>query len=292
MLFPWARAVIASERYGLTLISPTWTQLKVGPLLRGERDLRTYAGLFTSVPGEVCGARRLAILATARRVPEASLADADRLPERCVVEFEGMGGMFSPLRDHEVLLAEWLWRIVRPDVCRTVPRTLERAAAIHVRYGDFSAPDARALQPAGHGNVRAPMEWYISALRELRRAVGSLPAHVFSDATPDQLEPLLAEPDCHLVTYGASVADMLGMSAHAALVGSNSTFSMWASFLNQVPTIWPPRASLHPLHASSDTETELSCDGRLHPSFVAEVARVLETGRPRVGRVAVGGEEP
>src|SRR5262249_28756870 len=46
MLFPWARAEVFRKRHGVPMLAPQWTQFKIGPLLRGERDKRYYTGLF------------------------------------------------------------------------------------------------------------------------------------------------------------------------------------------------------------------------------------------------------
>ena len=70
LLFPWARAVVACDRDGLTLIDPTWPSIKVGPLLRGEADLRFYGSLFRPAPHSVSGLRKLMLLLGSRRVSE------------------------------------------------------------------------------------------------------------------------------------------------------------------------------------------------------------------------------
>lgn len=294
MLFPWARAVVACERFGLMLVSPTWPQLKVGPLLRGERDRRTYTGLFWNPPEQLRGAKRMLVLATAPRIPEATLANGPMDWSGRVVLFEGMCGLFQPLRGHRRLLFQTLVRVTRPEVIRSIPSARTSAIALHVRCGDFVSKGDRVVAPPGQGNVRTPMSWFVATLRAIRRSIGTnVPAHVFSDGTPDQLVELMAEPDCSLVNYGASIADLLAMSRYATLIGSNSTFSMWASFLGTVPTIWPPRTARHPLHETEESECEYGGTGPLSPAFVEAVRQALSGSPGPVRRVCVrkhGGE--
>ena len=46
LLFPFARAIIYSNKNNIPLINPTWPNIKVGPVLRNERDKRFYIDLF------------------------------------------------------------------------------------------------------------------------------------------------------------------------------------------------------------------------------------------------------
>ena len=42
------------------------------------------------------------------------------------------------------------------------------------------------------------------------------------------------------VDYGSGLGDMFGLSRSRLLIASGSTFSMWGSYLGQVPTLWHP----------------------------------------------------
>ena len=75
----------------------------------------------------------------------------------------------------------------------------------------------------------------------LREAAGGdIPAFVFSDGTEDDLRELLALPRVERVDYGSGLGDMFGLSRSRLLIASGSTFSMWGSYLGQVPTLWYP----------------------------------------------------
>jgi hypothetical protein len=63
---------------------------------------------------------------------------------------------------------------------------------------------------------------------------------VYSDGTAEQLAKLLALPNVTRAAKQESVTDLLCMTKSAALVASGSGFSLWSSFLGQVPTIYYP----------------------------------------------------
>ena len=64
--------------------------------------------------------------------------------------------------------------------------------------------------------------------------------YIFSDATDNELQDILAMSNCKRAYFGSAISDMIALSRCKVLVSSASTFSMWASFLGQMPTIWFP----------------------------------------------------
>jgi len=275
LLFPWARCRVACRDFGLTPIAPTWPQVKIGPFLRGERDKRTYAGLFRRGNGQIGGVRKLLLLATARRFAEDTLSgDAARLRDaRGIVEFEGMNGLFEGfVRDHGYLREE-LRAITRPEFLEAAD-ALRGRIAIHVRLSDFRAGNAAEARD-GASAVRLPMDWYAAALAAVRAAAGeSAEAFVFTDGTGTELEDLLRTPNVRRVTTGSSVGDLLALAGSGLLIASGSTFSMWASFLGRMPVVWFPgqrRQDLYYDHPELEIEWEEGAP--LPEAFRNEAAR-------------------
>lgn len=236
-LFPWARCLLWCHRHQVPMVAPVWFRLRIGPYLRRERDKRAYHRLFTA--GDARGGpRRLLALATQARLPEPASLDAPPAGDG-LVTFAGMGRLFEPLRGQAPIVLEALARITRPAL-----RPAARAApflAVHVRRGDFSTPAGPGVLSGGHHNYRIGIEWYLEALRALRgQAGGAAPAVIYSDGTDEELAPLLAEQATTRSPSRSAITDLLDMSGAAALVASGSTFSMWASYLGQVPTLWHP----------------------------------------------------
>jgi hypothetical protein len=267
LLFKWARCLAASERQGWRMIWPTWPSLKPKNWRVNPYDHRTYSDLFTPNARYVTGWRKPWYLARYKWIAEEQ-ALATGAPPGTVVEFRGMQGKFAPFRDDHALVYGELLRITRPQHLAALADPEPAPIGIHVRRGDF-------VQQASHedmlriDNSLLPLEWYMAALLAVRAAAGrAVPASVFSDGTAEELAPLLALPAVQRVDYGSGLGDMLGLSRSRLLIASGSTFSMWGSYLGQVPTIWHPGKLLqHVLIAQPEREIEWA-EGESLPGWV------------------------
>src|SRR5580693_590537 len=74
LLFPYTRALVLAKEHGWTLINPSWTTMKLGPLLRGERDARWYPRVFKT--NGTAGLKKTAILLTHHKVDEGAATKA------------------------------------------------------------------------------------------------------------------------------------------------------------------------------------------------------------------------
>ncbi len=225
-LLPWARAVSFSARNNYRMLDPFWPQLKVGPLLRGERDARIYASEFRNLPGivDVLQSRISHLFLKVELDPQ--LKEARHHDGRLYV-FSSYEKYFKGLEpDHELIsnsLSDLLTSTRRHEIdCAPKPDI-----AIHVRRGDLPS------------SWQSKTAWFQETLRALRRERSDLKdAVVFSDAAEHELGPLLAEPDVTLSRGSSAIVDLLTMSKAEVLVGScHSSFSAWASFLGKMPTI-------------------------------------------------------
>jgi hypothetical protein len=236
-LFPWARMIVAARRRGLVPIWPTWVQIKLGPLLRRERDLRHNSGLFAPAPGYVAGARKQWVLAVHRSIDEEALLADPPFQPGLVVRFRGLGTYFHPLVTAYRLVRDELLRIVQPRHRRALSVRRTPSIAVHVRLGDY--PEPTVPDPArNETDCRMPLDWYVHVVAEIRRSAGwTVPVRVFSDGRDAELAPLLAVPATRRETHGSSVADLLALSSAPVLVASASTFSSWASFLGRMPVV-------------------------------------------------------
>jgi hypothetical protein len=239
LLFPWARAKVLARQYGYQFVAPAWPQLKLGPLLRGEVDSRNYFSLFRALPKELTGLRRLWVMVFCKRVPEQLWTQA--LPGD-VVEISGIRGLFDGLLDDPDFLREELLDMLAVNRIPQLARACEcaTAVAVHVRYGDFLSFD-NEVNKGGGFNRKQPIDWYVAAVEAIRRHLGeNTQVNVFSDAKDSELSALLALPRMRRVHGNNAIEDMLLISRHKVLIASGSTFSMWATFLGQIPTIWFP----------------------------------------------------
>jgi hypothetical protein len=280
LLYPWARATVACRKSGLQRIWPTWPQVKLGPLLRREADLRFYLDLFCPSREDVTGARKLWMLATSRRVPEEAFSrEPGSLPPGAIVEFTGMGGYYERILSDHALVLDALLSITRPSHLDGMKFDFGRAVSVHVRLGDFSQPTrAEHLDVlSGHANYRQPIEWYGAMIDAIRsRLQSQVPVWIFSDGTSAELGALLAMPRVKLITFGSGLADMLALSRAPVLVASGSTFSMWASYLGRMPVIWHPGQMRQRLYFDNPAaEIELAGEDSLPESFAEVLAKAL-----------------
>jgi hypothetical protein len=242
-LFPWARAELFARKTAARVLAPRWPGLRIGPYVRREPDKRQYSGMFFA-PHHVSGLRRLAIKSFAHRVSEAEAIADPTSVFKCtrtqVVEFCGIEKLFQPLLGEAAFIREELWHMttatLRPkEKCWRAP-----FIAFHVRRGDitrqgFSQEDLNEVKQF------TPLSWFISMARALKkdRKLNSIPIVVFTDGSSEEVRELCAIGGVRLHERELAITDLWTMSRARLLFGSGfSTFSMWASFLGGMPTIY------------------------------------------------------
>jgi hypothetical protein len=259
MMYPWARCFIWCRKEGAAMLAPRWFKLRLGPYVRREADKRRYDRLFTS-NGYVTGMKRARVLARGSiRGEHESKLPSDARPE--VVRFSGLDGYFLPLYGQNVAVRAELLRITKPALRPS--RSNEPFVAVHVRCGDFS------------DEMRQPQEWYVSAVRAIRSEIGDIAVRLYSDGSADELRPLLELSGLDFIEGRSAVTDLLAMAEARVIVASSSTFSMWSSFLGDVPSIWyPGRMWQSP---TADPESHIEWDGvaGLPASFTRRAAMDL-----------------
>jgi hypothetical protein len=267
LLFPWARAIVIADRSRRRLIWPAWPQIKIGPILRLEKDSRNYGHLFQPSADYVTGWKKAWSLCSLPRIPEAD-ESGDR--RKNVLEVTGMQHWFQPLHGHQSLVRKNLLQIIRPDV---FPASRPPAdIALHVRRGDFASPKDGSTH---YFNMRIPDEWYIEAVRAAQEAYGGRSTvHVYSDASREDLGPLLKAIDGEVFSSGTAIGDLIELSRARVLIGSRSTFSMWAAFLGEGLSVWFPGKPLS-IHGNTDTLREVD----FNPRAAAELRTAL-SGQP------------
>jgi hypothetical protein len=262
------------------MLPPRWFRLRIGPYLRREADKRRYHRYFVRPSVRSLLTRELR-LALGPRFTEQDRESAviafknSKQPEKHsgVVQFEGMVGLFSDLIGHHAQLREALTQMTRPAVRPDIVGTPH--IAVHVRRGDFTVPQADDVT-RGLTNRQLDIHWYVSALRKVR---GGLPGTqgrtlVYSDGTDAELAPLLSEPEVTRVAMRPAITHVLAMADAQCFIASGSTFSMWASFLGQMPTIWFPGQRRQLLRADQVAALEPEWQsGDLPADFHAAVAK-------------------
>jgi hypothetical protein len=251
MLLVWARAAIFAELNHLPMVAPMWNSIHIGPWLRKERCKRYYGNFFSTrhyTPlWQYFIGKSLKKSSIHANPPIAKLdlgAEEVFKHQRNIFLFDRMppwNDYFQDLKDYQVLVKEKLYRDIHQNLLAEILQKPTPKIGIHIRRGDYQSPqegDDFVTRRA----VYTKLEWYIDVLSAIRAEVGeNIPATVFSDGYPEELEDILALPDVSLSTETSALSDLITMSRSGLLIASShSSFSAWASYLGQCPTIWQP----------------------------------------------------
>ena len=158
---------------------------------------------------------------------------------------------------HTLRLA--LEKMTRPEFRPT--NNFSAHIALHIRMGDFEKPASIDELRAGRKNSSTPVDWFVGILMGLRERLGDVRAIVYSDGNDLSLAKLLGLPNVTRAPQQPSVTDMLCISRATILISSGSGFSMWGSFLGDVPRICFPgqrfvRVLGEPLDVDYEPEVE------------------------------------
>jgi hypothetical protein len=288
-LLPWARCVIYARSHGVPMLVTRWTQLPVGSLRRRDAEPRFYANLFIRRDNDVCGWRRTYIRMQAKKLPEPANLSANYC---CggglnLVVFAGVGMQFRPLRSWHELVRRELLAITRQNWRERADSIAVPFIGIHIRRGDFQRL-AAGTDFSQTDNAATPLEWFTESLKCIRvKASLTLPAIVTSDGTDNELRPLLAMPNVRRVTTGSAIGDLLVLSRSSVLLASGSSFSAWASYLGQMPTLTHPGQSLARLfgleRAAQQFIAEFDPFGLVPPALFVALDRLLKAPRSLAG---------
>jgi hypothetical protein len=281
-LLAWARCLLWCERQGARMLAPDWFHFRVGPLLRKERDRRSYHRLF-QFGDYVNGFRRQWILRTAERTMATAFEwdDANPMVGDGLVVFQNLVSMneethFHEITGHSARVRVALTRMTRPEF-RPAPLA-EPHIAIHVRMGDFGSSVPLEKLRAGAKNARLPLSWFVSVLSGLREKLGNVPAIVYSDGDDAALAPLLNLAHVRRPPDAQSITDLLSMAQSRLIISSGSGFSMWGAYLGDSHRIcFPGQRLVRVLGAPGvlDREPEVESAGELDAGFLRSVGRAL-----------------
>jgi hypothetical protein len=287
MLFPWARAELFAKETGARLLAPRWARLRIGPYLRNEPEKRRYSGFFYSNQ-HLHGWRRLELLLRGRRVSERHWEGVARSPSAShrpvVVEFQGLGEFFTPLLGAHEHVRDQLWQMTEPSLRAVRAQAPAPFIAMHVRRGDITRQGFNAQQLENSPQYTA-LSWFIEGARAVRRVetLRRVPIVVFSDGDREELAELLRVDGVELQSRRPAVADLWEMSEAELLFASGfSTFSMWASYLGGMPTLYAPGKiqQLVQVRRPASLEIELAGGSEIPPVVVAAASRTKEVISP------------
>ena len=211
-LFVYAKAIIKAQQNNQLIITPTWVNLSIGTYLRRQIDKRHYLKIFKS---EISVMKKLILLIFKNKHVEA---------------VDGISDYFTPLKGHNQAIKEYLINQLNPGLKKELPQIINDVIALHIRLGDY--PSER----------RIPIVWYTKIVNELKKITNDKYFfYVYSDGTEEELKEILCIDGVTRKSYNNAFLDMWAISQSKIIIASDSTFSAWGAYLNQVPVIFHKR---------------------------------------------------
>ena len=237
LLFVWARAIACSEKLNYKLISPNWNTLKIGTYIRKEKDKRTYRNLF--IDSGIQGFKKYLIqFFSISFIQNSKFKNIFKIPN--VVVFSGMGSQMNDIINDHLIIKKKLNSILTKEVLSLIEKNRPKHIGVHVRFGDFQMENEKLLR-SGTTNTRIPIKWYVDVINKLKNKFGEQTEFlIFSDGSQIDLKDILLLKNVYLAKGGNAISDMISLSYSKTIIASNSTFSLWSSYLGRCNTIWFP----------------------------------------------------
>jgi hypothetical protein len=252
-LFPWAHAQVFGVINGINACAIGWTRPHIGPLLRGESQLRFYRRYLTQSGADLLASALLSAKGNIVRNAPLKQVDSTLLLNHLFVwnQAPHWSDYFYELREFRNLIKALIWKTIIPSVRLEVARIVPPVVAVHIRCGDF-----RQLQVGEDfnkvGGTRTPLEYFVAIIQEVRHCHGStLPVMVFTDGHFSEIAAVLRLPAVQAAPRNSPITDLLLMSkAQLIITSASSTFGYWAGFLADSPLL------LHPGHIHAPIRPE------------------------------------
>ncbi len=258
-LFPYFHASVLAHLHKGAVVHPAWLSLKPRRLLTTFSADRSYIGVFRQHPDDIGGWRKVRALASRRHVVVPTSGNP-------TIRTDALNFVLCPdlafgvLRDHRPFVRERLLAIARTAA---EPRWGAGGyIGVHIRLGDFAAAPA-GTQPGAAVNTRVPMKWYLDTIRAVQARWPGLAVVIFSDGSDQELSPFI-DAKYTVRRSKSDLDDLFGLAGSSVLIGSRSTFSTWAAFLGDMPSVWPEGARGIEKPSSDATPWYF---GNLGPSF-------------------------
>lgn len=240
------------------MISPIWARPAIGQLIRGGVDYRSYLrqialiSLFKKREGDLGVLEGWWKSRHCQRVSEEELqtilqSGRTKKKSPISVDFDEFVFRFEPLNGWNDFLHEELRSLTRKKYLDFVDSIDSVPLGVNIRCGnDFGrAPDDPTYARVGWLQ-KTPISWYCETIKSIRKSLNRpAKAIVVSDGTAEALKEVLDLGNVTFLRPGSAITDLLVLTKSRVLIGTgSSTFSAWASFFGQMPTVTAPG---HPL---------------------------------------------
>ena len=214
LLFPITRALEAAKSKRETFVPPTMFNIKIGPMIRREKDLRFYNKEF-------------------KKRSFREWIDFVRviIYRNKVTFYSGEGNLFHDIKDSRLLINNWL--VLN---CLEKPINNTGKIAVHIRRGDFNKSNNSDL------SYQIPTQWYLDTVDRLL-SKNDKEVVLYSDSKVSN-EWLIFGSRVKFSQNLSACSNIISMSTADILVASRSTFSLWSYFLSNQNTYFPKGSNL------------------------------------------------
>tara|TARA_R110000751_G_scaffold68598_4_gene139617 strand:+ start:299 stop:1111 length:813 start_codon:yes stop_codon:yes gene_type:complete len=231
LLFPICRAYIAAKKNNEVFVKPTIRQIKIGPVLRREKDLRTYGDIFRHRGILDWTLWLLSKLGKKHHEKSASKSGKFIIYSGLKNQFHDLEGCSSEIKRFLISQSKY-----------GIEHTTSYDVAIHIRQGDFSPAGT-----AGDGqSIQTSLDWYSKALDVAKSNLNLSNPNVviFTDGDPLHIQRELGLTNVVIDDSKNALLSILRISEAKVIIGSRSTFSLWGAFLSEGISIWPKNFDL------------------------------------------------
>ena len=266
-LLVWARALVYSQRYNLKMLQPTWNNFSLGPIIRKQKDFRTYTDIFKEDSNYL---NNLRLLLFKRKIFEENLV-SHKFKSDDVLIVKGLRNFFKDLCNSNDLIYKNLLGIINDKHLQGLNFNYDNSITLHVRRSDFLGSTTTT--------ERTDDQWFVRVVNLIRKKLSkNLKVYIFTDANNNQIQALMSLPGVYRLDYKISVADLLSMTKSKIFIGSkHSSFSHWVSYLGRMPTVWPKNCYINKMHGKLLRHNVVETDGYvLDDNFIAECQKSLD----------------
>jgi hypothetical protein len=230
-LFILSRAILLAKNHHCALVDPDWVSIKLGPIIRNERDKRLYLYFFN--PIGYTGFRKTAIKLLFSKVTEDFFSShPDQVPEHSVVIVSGLKNYFEDIKYERTFISSFIANHIHRRNLFQIQHFDGNCIGVHIRMGDF------------HPEWRVPLQWFVSIIEKIRKLLSkNVRVCIFSDGQDEELIPVSKLANVERISYENALIELICLSKCNVILASNSTFSAWAVFLGNKPSVWKYRSN-------------------------------------------------
>jgi hypothetical protein len=241
-LFVLARALYFANRNNSKLKFIDAQQVKIGPMLRGERTKRLYVGFFKFQKGfflefilKLYYSKKINLV----KINDPKI-DSDCHEDVKFTKLPHYSQYFDELIPHRETIRELIFNNLTLKNQRAIKLQGTIDVAVHVRMGDFQKL-AQGVDFKSVGATRTPFTYFLNEINKIKVVHPEYNFYIFSDGHKDELTPLLVDSNIQIYKSKNDLLDLYQMSKSKILITSaGSTYSYWAGFLGDSEVIQHP----------------------------------------------------